>query len=179
MSHHFHDSGESLDVSICHTISNMTSPSICQSHDLSVCELKHDSIWNSIHHSVCPSSVLSIQPSTVKMPKSIAGHNFLKGQFTGKFLSIHASSDSSVNPSGSPSVTPSLSAENPSKIPGNNGEKHTVNHLHESLVKIPTVHSSSVMSVIAPVSACPCQPSMSDVEHQEISDECDANPMRT
>ena len=28
--HHMHDSGESLDVSVCHTISNMTSTSICQ-----------------------------------------------------------------------------------------------------------------------------------------------------
>ena len=32
MSHHMHDSGESLDVSICHTI-NMTSPSTCLLHD--------------------------------------------------------------------------------------------------------------------------------------------------
>ena len=75
MSHHMHDSGESLDVSVCHTISNMTSPSICQSHDSSVCQPKHDSTWNSIHLSVCLSSVLWIQPSakfTVKIPMSIA-----------------------------------------------------------------------------------------------------------
>ena len=39
-----HDSGESLDVSICYTISNMTSPSISQSHDLSVCQPKTDPV---------------------------------------------------------------------------------------------------------------------------------------
>ena len=34
--HHMHDSGESPDVSVCHTISSMTSPSICPSHSLCV-----------------------------------------------------------------------------------------------------------------------------------------------
>ena len=49
MLHHMPDSGESLHVSVRHTINNMTSPSICQSHDLSVCQPKCDSTWNSIH----------------------------------------------------------------------------------------------------------------------------------
>ena len=46
------DSGKSPDVSICHTVSNMASLSICQLHDLSVCQPKHDSIWISVHLSV-------------------------------------------------------------------------------------------------------------------------------
>ena len=78
-SHHMHDSGESQDVSVCHTI-NTTSPSVCQLHDSSVRQPKHDSTWNSIHLSVCPSSVLSVQPSAkimVKIPMSIAVQNFL------------------------------------------------------------------------------------------------------
>ena len=73
-----HDSIESPDLSISHTVSTMTSPSICQSHDSSVCEPKHDSTWNSIHPSVCSSSVLSVEPSAkfmVKIPASIAGQN--------------------------------------------------------------------------------------------------------
>ena len=130
-----HDSGESEDVSICHTISTMTSPSVCHLHDLSVCQLKHDSTWKPIHQSVCPSSVPSIQPSAkfmVKVAMSIAGQNFSKIQFLGKFPSIQTSSDSSVNPSGSPSVAPSPSAENPLKFPSKNGEKNAENDLQKN-----------------------------------------------
>ena len=79
MSHHIHDSGESQDVSVCHTISNVTSLSVCQLHDSSVCQSKPDSSWNSVHQSVCPLSVLSVQPSailTVKIPMSIHVQNF-------------------------------------------------------------------------------------------------------
>ena len=79
MSHHMHDSGESPDVSICHTISNMTSLSICQLHDSSVCQPKCDSTWNSIHPSVCLSSVLSVQQLAkfmAKIPMHIAVQNF-------------------------------------------------------------------------------------------------------
>ena len=61
-----HDSGESQDVSVCHTI-NMTSLSIYQLHDSSVCQHKCDSTWNSVHQSVCPSSVSSVQPSAKYM----------------------------------------------------------------------------------------------------------------
>ena len=77
--YHMHDSGESLDVSVCHTV-NTTSPSACQSHDLFVCQPKCDSSWNSISPSVCPSSAQSIQPSAKFMTKictSIAVCNFL------------------------------------------------------------------------------------------------------
>ena len=84
MLHHMHDSGNSPDVTICHIISNMTSLSMCQSYDSSVCQPKHDSTWNSIHLSACPSSIPSIKPSakfTVKIPTSIAGQNFLKVHF--------------------------------------------------------------------------------------------------
>ena len=38
MLHHLCNSGESLDLSVCHTI-NMTSLSICQSTELSVCHM--------------------------------------------------------------------------------------------------------------------------------------------
>ena len=67
-------SGESLDVSVCHTV-NMTSLSVCQLHDLSVCQSNHDSTWNSVHPSICLLSVASIQPSakfTVKIHTSFA-----------------------------------------------------------------------------------------------------------
>ena len=119
MVHHMCDSGESLDISVCLTISNMTSPSVCQLHDLSVCQpsnkgnnehkkfiiffdhfyvkislhwskvifyLRDEFIWNSVHLSVCLPLVPSNQPSanfSVKIPTSIAGHNFLKVQFPG------------------------------------------------------------------------------------------------
>ena len=47
-----YDSGESLDVFVCHTI-NTTSLSICHSHDSSVCHPKCDSTWNlSVHQHV-------------------------------------------------------------------------------------------------------------------------------
>ena len=167
------DSGESLDVSVCHTV-NMTSPSICQPHDLPVYQPKCDSTWNSIHLSVCSSSVLSIQPSakfTVKTPTIITGQNFPKVQFLGKFLSICTLSDSSVD-LGSPSVTSSLSAENLSTIPGNNGENNTVSHLHEILVRSPSIYTSCIMSVIAPIHALSI-PSVhpSNDKCQEIPDE--------
>ena len=63
VSHHMHDSSESQDMTVCHTISTMTYLSICQSHDSSLCQPKHDSTWKSIHPSVCLLSILSIQPS--------------------------------------------------------------------------------------------------------------------
>ena len=81
---------------------------------------------------------------------------------------MHTSSDSSVNPSGSPSSTPSPFAENLLKFPTNNGDKTAVNYLHEILVKVPTVHTLSVPSVIAPVSASSV-PSV--VKYQEIQKE--------
>ena len=70
------DSDESPDVSVCHIISTMTSPSKCQSHDSSVSQAKCDSTWKSIHLSVCLSSIPSIQPLAnfmVEIPMSIAG----------------------------------------------------------------------------------------------------------
>ena len=71
MSHHMHDSGESPDVSVCHTISYMTSPSVCQLHDSSVCQPNHESTWKSFYPSVCLSSVLSVQPSA-----KFTAHNY-------------------------------------------------------------------------------------------------------
>ena len=68
------DSGESPDVSICHTVNTM-SPSVCQSHDSSVCQPKCDSTRSSVHLSVYQSSVPSVQLSAkfmVKIPMSIA-----------------------------------------------------------------------------------------------------------
>ena len=118
MSHHMHDSGESQDVSVCHTI-NMTSLSICQLHDSSVCQHKCDSTWNCVHQSVCPSSVSSVQPSAKYMVSENTNEYYFSKfpyvQNPERFLSIYTSSDSSVDPPGSPSVSLSLSAENPSK----------------------------------------------------------------
>ena len=122
--YHMHDSGESPDVSICHTVSSMNSPSACQSHDSSVSQPSCDSIWKSVHPSVCLSSIPSIRPSakfTVKIPRSIAQLNFLNVQILGKFSSVRTSLNSSVDPSGSPSSTLSTSVENPLKFPRNNG----------------------------------------------------------
>ena len=71
MSHHVCESGKFPDVTVCHTISNMSSPSRCQWHDSSVCQPKGDSTWKSIQTSVCPSSIPSIQSSAnfmVKIP---------------------------------------------------------------------------------------------------------------
>ena len=90
----------------------------------------------------------------------------------GKFLSACASLDLSVNPSGSPSFTPSPLAENPSKFPSIIMGENTVNYLHKLPVKIPTAHSSSVMSAIAPICASSVlSVDPSDDEHQEIPDE--------
>ena len=74
-------------------------------------------------------------------------------QYLGKLPSIHTSMDSSVNPSVSLSITLSPSAVKPLKIPGNNGEKHILNYLHEITVKSPSVQTPYGMSVIAPVHA--------------------------
>ena len=150
------DSGKSLDVSVCHTIINMTSPSICQSHDLSVCQPKCDSTWNSIHQSVCPSSLLSIQPSAksrVKIPTSVAGQNFPNVQFPGKLLSVHTSLDSSVDPSDSPSITSSMSAGNLSNSLVKRGE---------TCSKLPAqnpseiTHSPYFVSYVCQFCTCPC-----------------------
>ena len=123
----------------------------------------------SISMSIISSIIQRSAKFMVKIPTSIPGQNILKLQIQGKFLSIRISLDSSVSPSDSQSVTPSPSAENPSKFPGNNGEKNMVSYHHEIPVKIPTVHTLSAMSVIAPTSAMSI-PSihMSDDKHQVI-----------
>ena len=54
------DSGESPDVSVCHIVSSMTSPSVCQSHEF---QPKCDSTWKSVCLSVCPSTIPSIHLS--------------------------------------------------------------------------------------------------------------------
>ena len=58
------------------------------------------------------------------------------------------------------------------KVPGNNGENNMVIYLHEILVKRPTVCTSSIMYVIAPI----CTLSIPSIhpsgdKHQEIPDE--------
>ena len=95
----------------------------------------------------------SVCPTISKKNHKYCWMKFPKVQILGNFLYFHTSLDSSVNPSGSLSVTPSLSAENLLKFPGNYGEKNAVNYLHEIPVNIPTVHTSSVMSVITLISA--------------------------
>ena len=143
---------QSHDSSVCHTII-MTSPSICQLHDSSVCQPNPDATWKSICPSVSPSSVLSIQPSAkfmVKMLTCIPVQNFPKYENPRKLLSIHPSSDLSVDPSGSPSITSPPSAENQSRFPGINGE-NVVNYLYKIPVISTSVCTSCVMSVIAPI----------------------------
>ena len=138
---------QSTQTSICHTII-LTSPSVCQLHDSSVCQPKCDSTQNSIWKAVCPLSVLSILPSAkfmVKMPSSIPVQKFPITKYPGKILSVHTSSDSSVNPSGRLSITSSPSAQNPSKIPCNHGENNTVNYLQNIPVKSPSMHTLYAM----------------------------------
>ena len=71
-------------------------------------------------------------------------------QYPRKLHSICTSMDSSVDPSGSPSITSSPSAETLLKVPGNIGEKHAVNYLHEITVKSPSVCTLYSTSVIGP-----------------------------
>ena len=70
-----------------------------------------------------------------------------------------------------------VSAKNPSKFLGNHEEKNTVNYLHKILVKSPSIYTSCIMSVIAPIhalSVLSIHPS--DDKHQEIWDDFpDAN----
>ena len=74
-------------------------------------------------------------------------------QYPGKLPFVHASTASSVDPSVSPSITLSLSAEQLSKIPSNNGEKHAVNYLNEITVLSLPICTSYGMSVTAPICA--------------------------
>ena len=97
-----HDLGESPYVSVCHTISDMTSPSICQLHDSSVCQPNSHSTWNSIHPSVCLSSIPSVQPSpkfTVKIPMGIAKSNSWGNSLLSMYHWIHLLSHQAVHPS--------------------------------------------------------------------------------
>ena len=67
VSHHMCDSGESDDLSVCHTI-KMTSPSVCLSHHLSVSHTTNTtslSICQSHHSSVCHTTNMS-SPSVCK-----------------------------------------------------------------------------------------------------------------
>ena len=91
---------------------------------------------------------------------SIPVQNFPRHEYLGKPLSVHTSLDLSVNPSGRLSVTLSPSAENLSKFPSNNQENHVVNYLHEIPVISPPIHTSCIMSVIAPIHDCPFCPSI-------------------
>ena len=132
------DSGESPDVSVCHTVSTMTSPSVCQSHDLSVCQTRHDFTWKSVHLSVCLLSLLSIQPSAkfmVKIPMSITGQHFPKSNSQeNSLLSVHHWICLSILQA----VCESLchhQLKTPSKLSSNLGEKTAANYMNEILVK--------------------------------------------
>ena len=74
---------------------------------------------------------------------------FPEVQKLGKLLSIHTKMDLSVNPSGSLSITLSPSAENLSKVPGNNGEKNVLHNQHGFPVNSPPIHAS----LVAPIHA--------------------------
>ena len=134
--------------SVCHNVIP-TSSSVCQSRDSSVCYPPRDT-----RHAVCSSSVTSVLPSanpTVKIPAYRNPFPYYHG--TGKVPFVHTSTESSVNHSDSPSVNSSPFAAIPSKLPGNYGENSTVNYLHETPVKSPTVSTSYNTSVVAPVRA--------------------------
>ena len=146
---------QSRSLSVCHN-AILTSLSICKLQDLSVCYPTHDVIIPPIWPTVCLSSVTSILPSanfTVKMPMSIPVQNFPHDHNLGKLPFVHTSVDSSVHHSDSLSINSSLSAANPSKFPCNYGEETTVNYLHKNLLKSPTIGTSCIMSVIAPIHA--------------------------
>ena len=166
-------------VSVCHNVIP-TSPSICQSHDSSVCYPTRDVIIPTIWPTVCLSSVMPILPSAnpmVKMPTSIPVQNFLHEQNSGKIPFVRTPMESSVHHSDSPFVNSSPSAAYPSKIPCNYGENTTVNYLHENPVKSPTVsasyaqpvHSSCIMSVVAPICALYAQPVRSSCIPSDIA----------
>ena len=155
-------------LSVCHSIIP-TSPSICQLQDSSVCYPARHIINPAIWQTVCLSSVMSVLPSanpTVKITMSIPVRNFLHDQNPGKIPFVCTSSESSVHHSDSPSINLSPSAANPSKITCNYRENTMVNYLHENPVKSPTIHvsyaqpihSSCVMSDIAPVCALSIPP---------------------
>ena len=134
--------------SVCHNVIP-TSSSVCQSRDSSVCYPPRDT-----RHAVCSSSVTSVLPSANPMVKIPAYWNpFPYNDVPGKFPFVRTSTESSVHHSDSPSVNLSPFAAFPSKLPGNYGENSTVNYLHETPVKSPTVSTSYDTSVVAPVRA--------------------------
>ena len=142
---------QSRTPSVCHNIIP-TSSSVCPSQDSSVCYPARDT-----RHAVCSSSVTSVLPSanpTVKINTGIPYRNpFPYNHFPGKFPFACTLTESSVHHSDSPSVNLSPFAAFPSKLPGNYGENSTVNYLHETPVKSPTVSTSYDTSVVAPVRA--------------------------
>ena len=94
----------------------------------------------------------------MKMAMSIPVQNFLHDQNWGKIPFVHTSTDSSVHHTDSPSIISSPSTANLSKIPCNYGEKNMVNSLHKNPVKSPTISTSCVTSVVAPIHASSIQP---------------------
>ena len=139
---------QSRTLSVCHNVIP-TSSSVCQSRDSSVCYPTRDA-----RHAVCSSSVMSVLPSanpTVKIPAYRNPFPYYHG--TGKVPFVRTSTESSVHHSDSPSVNSSPFAAIPSKLPVNYGENYTVNYLHETPVKSPTVSTSYDTSVVAPVRA--------------------------
>ena len=139
---------QSRTPSVCHNVIP-TSPPVCQSQDSSVCYPPCDT-----RHAVCSSSVTSVLPSanpTVKIPAYRNPFPYYHG--TGKVPFVRKSTESSVHHSDSPSVNLSPFAAIPSKLPGNYGENSTVNYLHETPVKSPTVSTSYDTSFVEPLHA--------------------------
>ena len=180
-------------LSVCHTVI-LTSPSVRQLQDSSVCQPTHDVIRTPICLTVCLSSVTSILPSAnsmVKMHMRIPVGKFPHALTLEKLPSVHTSMESSVHHSDSPSINSSPSAANLLKFPCNYEEKNMVNYMHENLVKSPSVHTLCITSVVAPIHALSIQPVCtlcitviapihaspnpsihpSDNEHQESPDE--------
>ena len=146
--------------SVCHNII-LTSLSICPLQDSSVRQPTRDVVRPPIWLTVCSSSVTSILPSAnsmVKIHMSIPERKIPNTLNPGKIPFGCTPTDSSVHHTGSLSINSSPSAANPSKFLCNSGEKNVVNCLHKNLVKSPSVSTSYVMSVIAPIHASSIQP---------------------
>ena len=76
----------------------------------------------------------------------------------GKIPSVRTSIELFVHHSDTPSVNSSLSAENRLRIPCNYGVKNIVSYLHKILVKSPSISTSYIMPICAPVHASSIQP---------------------
>ena len=103
---HMHDSGESNDMSVCHT-TNKTCPSICQPHQpsvchsvkmtcLSICQSCQTSVSHTINHMIC----LLLHQSMHNLYHPSINHTFLPSiSMVHVITPVHASSMEHVHTS--------------------------------------------------------------------------------